>query len=369
MSEVMDRIAIECRSCAAKFRVPAASAGKRGKCPKCGEAFEVPAAGATAPPTSASAPLAPELTADGVVRFGCSGCGQAVKAPADAIGKRVKCRGCATVQAVPDPSGGAPADDDLLAGLTSGDYAEPTINLAAAPLPSVLVESKPQSGGAVFAGAAAGAVGAVGGAVGSMFQIGTFFMGCVLSALGALVGAGIWFFIAHSTGYEVGWIAWGVGALAGAGMYTGFNNVSVVAGAVAAAFASVAIVIGKYAVFYLILAPLLSAAVKNIPDATHEHLLEMQATTDLASRGMSDSDDEKYEAEYHAQMEKLRPQIMKLSDAEMHARHAELAQSIKDEIHSDIRHMFFKVMFGPKDLLFFGLAIITAGRLGMGFGK
>lgn len=367
MSEVMDRIAIDCRSCSAKFRAPATSAGKRGKCPKCGEAFEVPSTGAAASPVSTA--RSPEMTAEGAVRFACSGCGASMKVPSDAIGKRVKCKGCATVQAVPDPSGGAPADDDLLAGLTSGDYAQPTINLAAAPLPSVYVETKPQSGGAVLAGAAAGAAGALGGVVGSMFQFGTLTMGCLLSALGALAGAAAWCFIAYTTHYEIGWIAWAVGALAGAGMYAGLNSVSPVAGAIAAGFASIAIVAGKYSVFYLILAPILAAAMSEMPPASHDNLLEFQARADLADRGMNESDEEKYDAALETQMTTLRPEIVKLSESEMQSRYAALKQSMKNDALAEMNHEFFRVMFGPRDLLFFGLAIITAGRVGMGFGK
>lgn len=71
--------------------------------------------------------------------------------------------------------------------------------------------------------------------------------GCV----GAVVGGFIWGMIAMVTGYEIGWVAWGVGVLAGWGVLIGGQGGT---GApyqlVAVAAAFLGIVIGKYFTFY-----------------------------------------------------------------------------------------------------------------------
>ncbi|HRQ72738.1 MAG TPA: hypothetical protein PLU35_06895, partial [Phycisphaerales bacterium] len=53
--------------------------------------------------------------------------------------------------------------------------------------------------------------------------------GLVGAIIGALVGAGIWGLVSYQSGYEVGWIAWGVGALTGLGMLLGARDSSDVA--------------------------------------------------------------------------------------------------------------------------------------------
>lgn len=78
---------------------------------------------------------------------------------------------------------------------------------------------------------------------------GTFILGCVFSGIGALVGAGIWFGIAISSGYEIGWIAWILGAFAGYGMHLGYKDETFSAGFTAAAFSVFGIFAAKLMIF------------------------------------------------------------------------------------------------------------------------
>jgi len=96
---------------------------------------------------------------------------------------------------------------------------------------------------------------------------------------GGLVGAGIWAGIAYMTDYEIGWIAWGVGALVGFGVRAlGSSEMATfdratrqrvvrrvpamapaLAGLVAAIIAMGAVMAGKYATIHLVLSDMLAA--------------------------------------------------------------------------------------------------------------
>lgn len=78
------------------------------------------------------------------------------------------------------------------------------------------------------------------------------FKGLIGSVIGGLVGAAIWAVIVFTTGYEVGFIAWGVGVLAGVGMRIGSGEADGFLPGVAAALISLAsIAAGKFAVVHL----------------------------------------------------------------------------------------------------------------------
>jgi hypothetical protein len=78
---------------------------------------------------------------------------------------------------------------------------------------------------------------------------GSLVTGILLSLAGALVGALVWFGVAWATNYEIGWIAWGVGVLAGAGMLVGYRQTDTIAGILAAVISLVGILGAKIMVF------------------------------------------------------------------------------------------------------------------------
>ncbi len=72
----------------------------------------------------------------------------------------------------------------------------------------------------------------------------------ILGAVGgAIVGAILWAVIAVSTGYEIGWIAWGVGGAVGYGAFA-LEGRGKTSGIVCALLAAVAILSGKYMVIH-----------------------------------------------------------------------------------------------------------------------
>jgi hypothetical protein len=83
---------------------------------------------------------------------------------------------------------------------------------------------------------------------------GSFLVGMACCAGFAIAGALIWFLIGYYTGYSIGFVAMGVGALAGVGMQIGQKGYSKLGGVVAAAMTLVAIVIANIAIAVVVLA-------------------------------------------------------------------------------------------------------------------
>ena len=79
-------------------------------------------------------------------------------------------------------------------------------------------------------------------------------MKCVIAGLiGGVIGAAVWGAIAHFTGYEIGWIAWAVGALVGICVRVAAAGDSGAGlGAMSAVIALAAIAGGKYMAVYMV---------------------------------------------------------------------------------------------------------------------
>src|SRR5436190_11991087 len=93
------------------------------------------------------------------------------------------------------------------------------------------------------------------GAGAAVAQAGSSMVFCLVGGLvGGGVGAAIWAAIAYFAQVEIGWIAWAVGGLAGAGCSIGARgSAGVSSGGLAAAIAVVAIMAGKFIAGSLIL--------------------------------------------------------------------------------------------------------------------
>jgi hypothetical protein len=78
----------------------------------------------------------------------------------------------------------------------------------------------------------------------------SFGRGALFSVIGAAIGAAIWSGIAIATHYEIGWIAWGLGALAGAGMALGHEDKDGTAAGITAAGISIAGILAAKVIIY-----------------------------------------------------------------------------------------------------------------------
>lgn len=91
----------------------------------------------------------------------------------------------------------------------------------------------------------------IGGGGGSQSNI---IMGLIGGAVAALVGAGVWATIAYLTGYEIGWIAIGVGALVGIAVRVMGKGDTPAFGVLAALLALAGCVLGRLMAIWLVFA-------------------------------------------------------------------------------------------------------------------
>ena len=276
-------IAVRC-PCGTKLRLPAAAAGKKAKCPKCAKVFRVP--GGTPAPT-ASAPAtpapAPDQSDGGLLdELAAMERSAAPEEGSRTFSGKVPCVQC-----------GAAMDGNARLCIHCG-YDTAT-------------GKKVKQASARKANASAAVRKAASGA-------GQFLLGTALSGVGALVGAGIWCAIALASGYEIGWIAWGVGLLAGFGMRLGYRNENVRAGLVAACMALVGLVAGKVMIFAFLIYAMVSGNTSNqviqrvlVADGIVQEMLDQREIYD------EDMRDAKYDSLYPA----AEKQAERMSDEEL----------------------------------------------------
>jgi hypothetical protein len=198
---------------------------------------------------------------------------------------------------------------------------------------------------------------------------GPLVIGSIASAIGALIGGAIWFGVAMATQYEIGWIAWAVGGLAGIGMYAGHRGYDSTAGVITAAMAVGGILLAKVAIFYVVLQPLFAAF--DLESASIDDMraavLDMTTADVMEERGF-DMEDESEEAEaaWDAAWEDARPEaearLAEMTDDEVRERWEYERAGFEESVSG----AFFGSMFGLLDWLFFGLAVVTAYRVGAG---
>lgn len=149
-STASDTIELSCQSCGRSLKVPAANAGKKGKCPNCAAVMQIPTKSQASksaaeqrwkgPPQSTSAapqptpqpttpqplsrkpagqqPAAPQPApaqpsappAGSKIEFRCSTCQKLVRVAATAAGQMGQCPQCKAVIKIPAPSTASPSD-------------------------------------------------------------------------------------------------------------------------------------------------------------------------------------------------------------------------------------------------------------------
>ncbi len=88
-------------------------------------------------------------------------------------------------------------------------------------------------------------------------------IGAILGGVvGGLVGAAVWGAVTYYSGWEIGWIAWGIGGLVGLGVYQGGRGHGGAGlGAIAVVLALAAVLLGKYATVRIELSAFLTSGV------------------------------------------------------------------------------------------------------------
>lgn len=202
----------------------------------------------------------------------------------------------------------------------------------------------------------------------------------IVSALiGAIMGAAIWAGITYFTNYEIGWIAWGIGLLVGIAVRMGAENEAGFGpGAVAAIFAVASILAGKYAAIHLLVNSKLSEA----PGVTFTENDELVKLADEVATEWQDAKkklrwppgqsvetaqaEPDYPKDVWAEAKKRWDAIpAEEQQKRIHASEVQFAE-IKGMIVDGVVDQGFKSSFSPADLLFFGLAVFTAFKVGSG---
>jgi hypothetical protein len=212
-----------------------------------------------------------------------------------------------------------------------------------------------------------------------MNRFGALAGGVIAGSIGALVWAGI----AYFTGYEVGWVAWGVGGLVGFGVVLGNSgNRSRAAGIIAVVITVMALMAAKYTTVQLVLSDgseITEALVSGLQD---DELVVSYIADDVVVEFMSDDipvhwpvgvdpSQATTQVEYPADVWTIaqsRWDGMVLTEREEYRSSLEemvtanLALAL-DELRGELAQVGFIGSFGFLDIIFFGLAIATAYKV------
>lgn len=227
-------------------------------------------------------------SASDLTKIKCA-CGVSLKVPKSAVGKKAKCPKCSKVFVIAEP----PPKEDSVYGLSSEPDASSFLDDLASiersgtkiadtrdearkvrcPKCGASIEEKAkiciqcgydmESGRTLAAvkvakPASPGLISRISGALGGLMK------GTLLSGVGAVFGAVTWAVIAIVSGFEIGWIAVGVGALAGYGMLLGYPAENARAGFIAACMALFGILLGKLFIFAFFVHALITGDTSDI---------------------------------------------------------------------------------------------------------
>ncbi len=286
-------------------------------------------------------------------------CGGRFRVPATAVGKKVKCPKCNEVVRISAPRPKvAPVptplseDDDFLSSL--GEQ-ESEADALGPPLPAIAPRPRPTS--------QRGAQAAAGLASGLAKSTGAFAMGVILSAVGGFVGGLVWYLIAVGTDYEIGYVALGVGFLAGAGMIVGYRQANAKAGLVAALIAVAAILGAKFTIFTMAI-DAYEQTYRQSGEYQTNIVQSFMSSEILAADGIDaeKSTDEQWDAAWA----KAEEPVAAMSEEEVRAAYEEIAANneIPTQVGATDRASGLMSTLGPFDALWLLLAIAAAWRLG-----
>lgn len=204
--------------------------------------------------------------------------------------------------------------------------------------------------------------------------------------IGGAVGAGVWAALAYYANIEVGWIAWGIGALVGVCVRVAADVESTPHAVAAVIVAVVSVLAGKYAAVALMLQKLptqMAAEYSLNANTDREFLISMladdlieekeQAGETVQMPANADTDDDNFAPDYPpeiwnaavAKWDAMGP-ITQVQHAKDRTQEFKTAMSQIGSPSSLLTFDLFIASFTPWDLLWFGLAAFTAFRIGGG---
>jgi hypothetical protein len=206
--------------------------------------------------------------------------------------------------------------------------------------------------------------------------------GVIGGFIGGILGAVIWAAIAMLTGYEIGWIAWAVGGLVGFGVAVGSPEGSPMAGSVAVIIALASILAAKWITVQMVLQKEVGSADQVVAEAVsnldQEELMisyvaddvimdrESQGTKITWPEGVDPAEAEE-ESDYPPEIwTEAKQKWEGMSESEQADYRKDLATTIEEDIraaYAEISSQGFFESFSAMDLLFFGLAVVTAYQI------
>lgn len=201
--------------------------------------------------------------------------------------------------------------------------------------------------------------------------------------IGGLVGAAVWAALAYFTGFEIGWIAWGVGIAVGYGVQKGTEGAFGTGSAVGAVVITIlAIGAGKMASVLLFVEDEYDLVTQDVEQqfASEEYVISyvadevigerLDAGEEVAWPANVDPSEAAQESDYPADvwavaLERWEAMTPSEQGAFGDAKREEMMHSITSR-KSEVVSEAFLASFGLFDLLFFALAIGSAYKLGGG---
>jgi hypothetical protein len=201
----------------------------------------------------------------------------------------------------------------------------------------------------------------------------------IAGGIGGGIGAVVWILVGYFTEYEVGWIAWGVGLLAGigtrmaAGEEDGWGP-----GLAATSMAVASVLVAKYLVVTLVIGKIVSP--EFLPPVDEETMISVYAdevAEELEAEGRELTWPEDVDLETAPVKDMYPPEVWSEGEKRWNAHspeekqeqtkaHQEQMAELFEQLESQIREQAFTESFTPWDLLWFGLAAFTAFRIGSG---
>ncbi|HKQ49188.1 MAG TPA: hypothetical protein VJZ71_14045 [Phycisphaerae bacterium] len=279
-------------------------------------------------------------------------CGTNMRVRAAAAGKRAKCPTCGAIQTIPG-SAAAPMPNPAMSVQSPRDLSD-------------LVPLEPPPGAAIGEARCADAPETMATVVTSL---GTFALGTVLSGVGAAIGGVVWFLVVYYANFEVGYIAWGIGVLAGLGMVFGHKAHTTRAGVTAAGMAALGIIGAKVAIFFCLYTAFLNSITPADDSGINEQrefVTGMTAEKILDARGITA--DEKREAQWDSVYEEATERVQKMDDDEVREKCRTYGDDLRASMggKESMTAAFVESQFTAFDLLWFFLAIGSAFKIGRG---
>lgn len=202
--------------------------------------------------------------------------------------------------------------------------------------------------------------------------------GLIAGVAAGVGGAVVWALIAYFTGYEIGWLAWGIGAAVGAAVAWGGKN-SPAAGIMAVVISVLAILAGKYITVEIMLAKEKKAANQDMAQQilNDEYVISWLADEVIAvyrEQGIAvnwpegvNPEEVSSRADYPAdvwQQAETRWNSMSAAEKEEYRQNVRQQAEANIAVYaSGLRKEGFLGSFGVIDIIFFGLAIVTAYKI------